>query len=83
MRRSTLKTGSAASYYRPASPLPPAQDLRRFACACRDLANQESDTARRGLFRQMEAAWTALAAQVERTDSLIVKLQAIQRESLN
>ncbi|MBV8755421.1 MAG: hypothetical protein JO328_21415 [Hyphomicrobiales bacterium] len=47
------------------------------------MADQESDTARRALFQQMEAAWTAVAAQVERTDNLILKLQAIHCESLN
>jgi hypothetical protein len=31
----------------------------------------------------MESAWTAVAAQVERTDDLLAKLRASRRASLN
>ncbi len=83
MRRPTLKRATPASNYRPAWPLPAAEELRRFARECHKLAARESDTARRRLFRQMELAWTMLAAQVERTDDLIAKMQLIRRQSLN
>jgi hypothetical protein len=63
--------------------LPAAEELRRFARECHKLAQRESDTARRGLFRQMEVAWTALAVQVERTDGLIAKMHVIRCQSLN
>jgi len=83
MRRPAFKPSTLAPAYLPAWPLPPAEELRRFARACHKLADQESDTDRRLLFRQMEAAWTALAGQVERTDDLLLKLHAIRRHSLN
>jgi hypothetical protein len=83
MRRATFKAAMPSSRYRPSWPLPPAEDLRRFARECHKLAHRESNAARRALFRQMEAAWTALAAQVERTDDLMLKLQARQCETLN
>jgi hypothetical protein len=38
---------------------------------------------RQALFRETESAWTAVAAQVERTDDLLTKLRAIRRASLN
>ena len=84
MRRSTFKpnNNTPGPAYRPA-PLPRAEDLRRFARECRRLAVQENNAARRRLFHQMEAAWAALAAQVERTDDLLLKMQAVRCESLN
>ncbi|MBV8754512.1 MAG: hypothetical protein JO328_16745 [Hyphomicrobiales bacterium] len=63
--------------------MPAAEELHRFARECHNLAGQEKNTARRALFHQMEAAWIALAAQVERTDDLVLKLQAMHCESLN
>jgi hypothetical protein len=63
--------------------LPEAGQLRRFASACRDLAKRETDSGRQTLFREMESAWTAVAAQVERTDDLLAKLRASRRASLN
>lgn len=83
MRRPALKPSLPAAAYRPAWPLPPAEDLRRFAQACQTLAADERNTSRRALFRRMAGAWSAVAAQVERTDDLILKLQAMHRGSLN
>jgi hypothetical protein len=69
--------------YRSALPLPESWQLRRFASACRELAKRETDSGRQALFREMESAWTAVAAQVERTDDLLTKLRASWRASLN
>ena len=66
-----------------AAPLPGADELRRFAFHCRNLADQETDDRKRTLFRRMESAWTRLAAQIERTDDLIRKMRAIQCRSMN
>jgi hypothetical protein len=85
MRRSHTKTAAdpKAAEYRAALPLPESRQLRRFASACRDLAKRESDASRQALFREMESAWTAVAAQVERTDDLLTKLRASRCASLN
>jgi hypothetical protein len=72
-----------AADYRPAVRIPAAEELRRFASACHGLAEMESDPARRRLFRQMESAWLAISAQVERTDNLILKIQALSHRSMN
>jgi hypothetical protein len=69
--------------YRAVLSLPEAGQLRRFAWACRDLAKRETDSSRKALFREMESAWTAVAAQVERTDDLLTKLRASRCASLN
>jgi hypothetical protein len=69
--------------YRAVVSLPEAGQLRRFAGACRDLAKRETDSGRKALFREMESAWTAVAAQVERTDDLLTKLRARRCASLN
>ena len=84
MPRIAAKPSAArAADYRPPVHIPAAEELRRFASACRGLAETESDAARRRLFRQMESAWLALGAQVERTDELMLKLRAIQHRSMH
>ena len=84
MRRISSKSvGKPASEYRPLPGVPAAEHLRKFASACRDLAEPETDSARQVLFREMECAWEAVATQVERTDDLMAKLRATQCESLN
>jgi hypothetical protein len=84
MRRVISKpAGEAASKYRPQPGLPPARRLWNFASACHDLAERETDSARRRLFREMESAWKAVAAQVERTDELMGKLRTNQCQTLN
>jgi len=77
------KLDRTASTYRRGGPLPTAEHLRWFACECRILAQQETNPARRELFRQMESAWEAVAAQVERADDLNARLQAMRCASLN
>ncbi|MBV8824885.1 MAG: hypothetical protein JO084_06255 [Bradyrhizobiaceae bacterium] len=77
MRRMPSKPApEPASQYHPLPGLPAAEHLRRFASACRDLAERESDPARQALFREMESAWEAIAAQIERTDDLLGKMRA-------
>lgn len=66
-----------------AAPLPAAEELHRFASYCRSIADEETDGGKRALFRQMESAWTRLAAQIERTDELIRKMRAIRCRSMN
>ena len=44
---------------------------------------QEADSDRHRLFQQMERAWLAMAAQVERTDDLMLKMRALRNKSLN
>ena len=84
MRRvSARPAGVRAASYRPSVEIPPAEELRRFASECHDLAQTETHAGRRRLFRQMEAAWLALSAQVERTEDLMHKLRAIQHRSMN
>jgi hypothetical protein len=84
MRRiSTKAAGVRAPHYRPPVQIPPAEELRRFASECHDLAQTETDAGRCRLFRQMESAWLALSAQVERTDDLMLKLRALQHRSMN
>jgi hypothetical protein len=84
MRRISAKPpGIPAREFRPPADIPAAEELRRFASECHDLAETETDAARRRLFRQMESAWLAVSAQVERTDDLILKLRAIQHRSMN
>ena len=84
MRRiSTKSLAISAANYRLPAHIPPAEELRRFASECRDMARAETDGARRRLFREMESAWLALSAQVERTDGLIMKIRALQRQSMN
>jgi cation transport regulator ChaB len=84
MRRTLSKpAGEPASKYRPLPKIPAAQHLRKFASACHDLAERESDSARQELFRAMECAWEAVAAQVERADDLMAKMRATQCRSLN
>jgi hypothetical protein len=84
MRRSHPKSVNAiGTEYRPVPPLPELEQLRRFASACGDLAQRETDSGRQELFREMEFAWTAVAAQVERTDDLLTKLRSIGCASLN
>jgi len=84
MRRISAKpAGEPASQYRPLSVLPAPAHMRKFASACHDLAERENDSSRRALFREMECAWEAVAAQVERTNQLITKLRVTQCQSLN
>ena len=84
MRRiSTRPARIAAGEYRPPAHIPAAEELRRFASECHDLAQTETEVGRRRLFQQMESAWLALSAQVERTEDLLLKLRAIQRQSMN
>ena len=84
MRRPHPKSVNAiGTEYRPVPPLPGSEQLRRFASACGDLAQCETDSGRQELFREMEYAWTAVAAQVERTDDLLTKLRSIRCASLN
>jgi hypothetical protein len=82
-RLSAPRQRKSAVEFATAAALPAADELRRFACHCRDLADQETDDRKRTLFRQMESAWTKLAAQIERTDDLISKMQAIRCRSMN
>jgi len=84
MRRISAKSsGVRAADYRPPAQIPAAEELRRFASECHRLAQTETDAGRRRLFRQMESAWLALGAQVERADHLMLKLCALQRRSMN
>jgi hypothetical protein len=84
MRRISSKSVSErASKYRPLPGLPAAKHLWKFASVCHDLAEHETDAARQLLFREMECAWQAVAAQVERTDDLLTKMRARQCQSLN
>jgi hypothetical protein len=84
MRRSHPKPVDAiGTQYRHVPPLPELGQLRRFASACGDLAKRETDSRRRELFREMESAWMAVAAQVERTDDLLTKLRSSRCASLN
>jgi hypothetical protein len=67
MRRISSKpAGEPASKYRPLPRIPAAEHLRKYASACHDLAERETDSARQELFRAMECTWEAVAAQVER-----------------
>jgi len=84
MRRISSKPGGGpASRYRFLPALPAVEHLRKFASACHDLAQCETDCGRQELFREMESAWEAIAAQVERTDDLLAKLRAARCQSLN
>jgi hypothetical protein len=84
MRRiSSNPAGAPASQYRPLPTLPAAERLRQFASACRRLAERETDAARRAMFQEMESAWEAVAAQVERADDLVGKMRATQCRSRN
>jgi len=84
MRRVLAKpAGEPASKYPAAAELPAAGDLRKYASACHELAECETDPARQALFRAMQCAWAAVAAQVERTDDLLTKMRALQRRRLN
>jgi hypothetical protein len=80
---SATRIRSAEVDYASGVPLPAAEELRRFASHCRSLADEEPDDGKRMLFRRMESAWTRLAAQIERTDDLMRKLQAIRCLSMN
>lgn len=84
MRRiSSTVSGGSASQYRPLPNLPEAERLRQFASACHHLAERETDAARRAMFQEMESAWEAVAAQVERADDLVGKMRATQCQSRN
>jgi len=63
--------------------LPAAEDMRRFAHECRRLAARSDDPAEQRLFKGMASGWLAVAAQVERTDALLVKIHALGCAALN
>lgn len=84
MRRMLSKPAAEpASKYPSLWEIPAAGHLRKFASVCHDLAERETDLARQALFREMERAWAALAAQVERADNLLTKMRATRCSRFN